>query len=215
MLNIAAEQLTKSLWDVASELNKTLRDLSKVEHFDSSDPASIGAALHGALPSVLNSAEVQKSGLSVRRCVKGPGNKIHAVIHLETCDRDAVIELHYAGPLGGTRKSRHQLASVDINDEPFFPNFGDVAPDSLLFFLSYSLNGTSTEIARLHLMYADGVDRSKVRLFELEEATSTTEELMPAAAIAGARLNVKTKALGEAHRNGREKHKRRDGTPST
>src|SRR3546814_379113 len=194
-----------------TEIERTLADLVKVEHFDTEDATAIGAAVHSALASAFNSVQADCKHFSCVRYDSGPSNKLIFSVPLSGTLRRVSAELHYCGPRGGTSKAKHQFAETDIEAEPELPSFHTEAPQDLLMFLSYSLTPARTKVDKLFLMFADGIDRKKIELHRPSVAETET----PAAAVAATgQRGTAVKAKGES-RDARQPTKRGDAAPST
>jgi len=164
ILTALRERLGAGIWQLAAELEKTLKGLHSVEHFDLTSPAAVGAAIHSAIPQAAMASKLEECGLKAVRVEEGPAYKIVGTIELGGLEREVNLELHYAGPKGGVRKPQHQF--VDIEDEaaPSLPGFEGLAPKQILMFLGYCLAKSRVSIDKLFLAYADKVDRQKVAI---------------------------------------------------
>lgn len=205
-----------NFWAVMAEVEKSLRDLVQVEHFDCEDATAIGAAVHSSLPSALHSIGLNEAQVSCVRYENGPSNKLIVAVPIEGVLRRVSVELHYCGPRGGTSKAKHQFAEHDVETEPELPNFHVEAPQDLLVFLSYSLTPTRTTVDKLFLMFADGIDRKKIQLHRL----SVSENKMPSVAVErtgprGTAVKARYRGKGEERDNVRAPTKRGDAAPST
>ncbi|WP_165792303.1 hypothetical protein [Thalassospira lohafexi] len=217
ILKALADQLENKLWHLAEQFKVTLRGLAQTEHFDLDDRAAVGNALHSSLPSAFAASELGSEGFKLIKDVVGPGNKIVAKVEIEGEERSVCLELHNAGPQGGTRKKKHQYASEDVAVEPRFQGFDVVAPKRLLLFLAYHLNGVRTAVESLHLVFSDGVDRRSIQLFKADESyvaqsAPVQPQKMPEV---GSALKIRERALGEANKHARKANKRRNAAPSS
>ncbi|WP_146030390.1 hypothetical protein [Thalassospira sp. GB04J01] len=216
-LRILAESLEVPLWSLVEQFKGTLRGLAQTEHFDLDDRAAVGNALHSALPSAFDASGLGLDGFNLIKDVVGPGNKIETKVQVGGQEHSVCLELHFAGPRGGTRKKTHQYASEDVTDEPRFDGFDVIAPQKVLLFLAYHLNGISTAVERLHLVFSDGVDRRSIQLFKPDEidvrkAAPIQPQILPEV---GAALRIREHALGEANTHARKANKRRNAAPSS
>lgn len=210
-----ADEFEDLIWAVFSELEKTLVGLIEVTHFNSSDPASVGNTLHGALEAAAIAAGVDENGLSVVWHREGPCFKLEGLVGKGATSRRFSAELHLSGPKGGTGKSKHQFASVGSEDQPELPGMETDAPEMLLIFLGYHLSASATKVSRLFAIYADGVDRKKVELIrpanvktggDVSRGADTGPDI-------GAKLSLKGRVSGEKETNGLENTKRSDAAP--
>jgi len=215
-LKVVRNSLEEPAWLLMAEMELLLKDLAKATHFDLTDPTAVGAALHGALPHAFLAADISRFGLSLEHCKNGPCYKITGEFLLDEAVRHLSIELHHAGPQGGTSKTRHQFASSDVEGAPQFPGFETEAPESLLFFLAYHLDGAGTAISRLFLTFADGVDRKKIRVHKADGFEERIDEV-PESGVGpeGAKLKIKEKAGGKAAEYVNQTTKRRDDSSSS
>ncbi len=156
--------LEQPLWSLIGRLEETLTGFITVPHLNHDDPAAVGSAIHSALPSAVNDAGLAAVGLTCVTYDNGPSHKLTGVIASGGEDREISLELHLAGPQGGTRKGQHQFASIEADDAPTFEGFEHVAPKQVLLFLAYHLAPTKARVERLFLAFADGVDKKKIEL---------------------------------------------------
>lgn len=198
------------------EVEKTLRDLIKVEHFDNEDATAIGAAIHSALPSACRSIQDASSILSCEQYIVGPSNKLVAKVPIQDTPRRVSVELHHSGPRGGTSKAKHQFAEQDIENEPGLPGLDIEAPADILLFLSYSLTPTRASVDRVYLMFADGIDRKKIALHRPADLQGARDTATPAdAGVRGTAVKVKAPAPGERDSHAWPSTKRGDAPSST
>ena len=168
------QELEQPLWSLIARLEETLTGLITVPHFDPNDPAAVGSAIHSALPSAVQEAGLAAMGLTCATYDNGPSNKLTGTIASGGEDREVSLELHFAGPQGGTRKNQHQFASIEAEDAPTFEGFEHVAPKQVLLFLAYHLAPTKARVERLFLAFADGVDKKKIELQRPAAATTSS-----------------------------------------
>ncbi|MBN9352691.1 MAG: hypothetical protein J0H04_01420 [Hyphomicrobium denitrificans] len=211
LANSIAEPVSKLL----TELEKLLAGLSTVQHFDLTDPSTLGSAIHSALPSAVVAAHLNDLGWDIKTAV-GPGNKLICKAQGDGARRDVVIEVHLAGPRGGVGKSRHQFATVAADGAPgYLPGFEIEAPASALMFLGLYPDAAFTRISAAYLMYADGVDRRCVKL-ELSRDVAAGErkdsETVGAKKVPGSKVKIKETAREK--RDAGSKNKRGDGSSS-
>lgn len=213
LLREVGRQLEPSLWRFIDHLDETLGNLVKVPHIDANDPAAIGSVVHSSIKSAIVDTGLAELGFEHSRDMVGPGNKIAGTIDIDGKRRKVSIELHYAGPNGGTRKSRHQSAASDA-EELEFPGFETLAPEDVLLFLAYSISAGRGRIAGAFLVYADGVDKKKFKLHR-PVTVSTAEPAgagVPVAAVStGTKIKIKKPKVGEAG-DVRSSRKRGDDT---
>lgn len=215
-LRVAADRYEEALWHLMEHLEHTLRDLATVSYFDANDPTAIGSALHSALPQAFKEAELSKWGLDVQLCKTGPCYKIIGRMTAGAEMHDISIELHYAGPQGGTSKTRHQFANADVDEAPWFPGFDLVAPETLLCFLAYYLDGAKVRVDKLFLIFADGIDRKRVQLYRpAASASKPIAAPVPLASPSGAKLKIKGKARGDSSEHVSKTDKRGDAASSS
>lgn len=189
------EKLEHELWAYGVQFERMLRDLVHVVHVDPQDPAAIGAVVHSALPSA--DLDVKGRILKCKHTDAGPSNKLVGIVDIGGIERHVSLEWHYAGPLGGTRKSKHQHAvDVDLEEASLFDIAGVPAPENVLMFVPYYLAPSRTTIERLYLGYADGVDKRRIQLHRPMVAAApipASELELPAAKIAVKGTLVKAK----------------------
>lgn len=183
LLDELRAKFTDGIWELGRELEKTLAGLHQVSHFDLMDPAAVGAAIHSALPSAALAASLERFGLGAETFDVGPAKKVEGRIDIGGIERHVSLELHYAGPQGGTRKGRHQHAHVEGEAAPAFPGFELDAPQKVLLFLAYHLAPSKVRIEKMYLSFADGVDRLKTQVPRPEPAILDTPEIAPVPAI--------------------------------
>jgi hypothetical protein len=206
-----AEPVSKLL----TELERLLVGLGAVQHFDLTDPSTLGSAIHSALPSAIVAAHLHDLGWDIKTAV-GPGNKLICKAPGDGALREAVIEVHLAGPRGGVSKSRHQFAAAAAEGTPgYLPGFEIEAPASALMFLGLYPDAAFTRISAAYLMYADGVDKRCVKL-ELPRGVATGEhkdsELVEAKKLPSSKVKIKETAPEK--RDAGSKNKRGDGSSS-
>ena len=210
------EYLEPELWTLVAEIEKTLRGLIKVEHFDCEDSTAVGAAVHSALPSACRLLPEGRSKLSCAQYEIGPSNKLTAKVQVQGTPRRVSIELHNSGPRGGTSKAKHQFAEPDIENEPGLPGLDIEAPADILLFLAYSLTPTKASVDRLHLMFADGIDRKKITLHRPADLQSEGDLAAPAdTGTRGTTVKVKAPDPGERDSHAWPPTKRGDAPSST
>ncbi len=212
-----ANEFEAPVWAVFSELEKTLRGLVEVAHFNSSDPASVGNTLHGALEDAVLAAEVEAKGLRAIFNRSGPCFKLEGAFEEGAKTVKFSAELHLAGPKGATGKRCHQYASTALENQPDLPGLEADAPQVMLLFLGYHLSASATSVSRLFAIYADGIDRKKVELVRptaagvdgRENGDADTEPDI------GAKVSIKGSVSGEKRTDGLEDAERRDASPSS
>lgn len=214
-LSALATSIAEPVAKLLTELEKLLAGLSTVQHFDITDPSTLGSAIHSALPSAIAAARLQDMGWDIKTAT-GPGNKLICKAQGDGALRDAVIEVHLAGPRGGVGKSRHQFAAAAAEGTPgYLPGFEIEAPASALMFLGLYPDPAFTRISAAYLMYADGVDRRCVKL-ELSRDVATSErkgtETVGAKKVPGSKLKIKE--IAREKRDAGSKNKRGDGSSS-
>ncbi len=180
MLECARDEFEIPLWRLVEQLERCLASLAAVPHFDSNDPTAVGAAIHSALPSALADSGLEEKGFALERYAQGPCYKLVSSVGATNPKRSASIELHFAGPQGGTSKSAHQFANQGDDKGQPLPGFELAAPKALLFFLAYHLTPTKTKVGELFLMFADSVDRQKIKLQRPEASHSAEPAARPA-----------------------------------
>lgn len=216
-LQEARSILEEPIWGLMSQLEKTLEGLARTPHFDLADPTAIGAALHSSLPQAAIKADLSSRGLEVASYKDGPCYKIAGKIVINGTERAMSLELHIAGPRGGTSKDCHQFALTGDATAPRFPGFEIAAPDSLLFFLAYHLDATGVAVRKLYLMFADGVDRDRVELHRPEAlaAPKTSTPVEPGSGPMGTKVALKKTVVGDTTEDGIETSKRGDAASSS
>lgn len=181
ILEVVGPQLEPPIWRLFNTIRDTLLGLSKVPHFDLADDSAVASAIHSAVPAALDEHTETKLPLIHRFCPKGPGNKIVAHIQIEGRSQEICMELHLAGPKGGTRKKDHQFAGIsDPEQRELWENVSEFdAPESLLCFVAYRLSETRTKIQDAWLVFADGNGREKIKLRNTESETFVAEGNSP------------------------------------
>lgn len=219
LLDELSEKFGEGIWRLASELEKTLRGLHKVDYFDLTSPAAVGAAIHSALPEAMLAGELEKLGLQTTRFETGPSFKVTGQTEVGGAARDLSFELHYAGARGGTWKGKHQFAKgAEDEFSPVLPGFEAVAPKQVLLFIAYCLAKSRVSIEKLYIAYADGIDRQKVLIprpasasVEAPSELPAIDTVAPAPAVRGTLVKIKKGRKGAEGNVGSE-DKRGDGS---
>lgn len=217
VLHAAGASMREPVWALMTQLELTLGGLSAAPHFDLGDPAAVASAIHAALPQAAIEAGLTAHGFCVRSCEVGPANKICGGVVIGGQKLELSLELHLADRRGRTRKNCHQFAGLGVEGAPYFPGFELDAPPSLLFFLAYQLGPTGTRIERVHLVFADGVDRKMIELHRefVDTAAAHTAPAEAAEAAVGSKIKVRQRAKGDGADDGREADQRGNAAPST
>lgn len=168
-----------ALWRLAREVSRTLSSLAQVPHFNADDDRAVGSAVHSTLGSAAAAARLEDAGLKVSFHKVGLAYKIDGLVPIGGVDRDINLEMHLAGPRGGTTKSHHQFCPDDAEAEqdPLFAD--EELPQTLLFFLAYHLSGARTRVERLFIVWADNRGTEKIELRQNESDTVETDDVKP------------------------------------
>lgn len=214
-LQAAREHLEVPVWGLLSQLEATLADLAKVRHVNLSDPRAIGSVLNSALSDAAVAAKISDHGLEVAYCENGQSNKLTGHLTIEGKKYSVSLELHLAGPRGGTSKKAHQFAAYDIEGEPTFPGFEIEAPSDLLFFVACHLSGTGASISSAFIKFADKIDQRKIEIHrDIPPMTAGIAETGPVDGPSGTKMTLK-KPKGEESGNGSKTDKRGDAASSS
>ncbi len=173
------DQLEGPLWALGREITKTLEALTKVPHFDAGDDRAIGSTVHSTLASAAAAAGIGNVGLQVVMHNVGPAYKISGQIEFDGKQRHINIEVHLAGPKGGTGKAAHQFSIDDAEEVSLFSE--EEAPDTLLFFMGYHLSGARTAVDRLFIVWADNRGTEKIELRQNESGAAGADNVKPVA----------------------------------
>lgn len=215
LLQELREQLQVPIWGIATELEKALRDLSRVSHVNMADQRMIGSLLNNALSSAAETADLSRYGVEVAPVASGQSNKLFVNVECDGNLQRASLEVHLCGPRGGTSKQEHQFArcSVDIEREPHLPGFVIEAPTSILLFVSCHVIGTTIEA--VFLKFADGEDRAQLQLHRPVPVVDIVPGVGAAVGEpAGAKLKIK-RAKRDQTENGGTIDKRKDAASSS
>lgn len=170
VLEAIRDQYEDLFWRFAREMSKTLGGLALTPHFDANDDRAVGSAVHSTLPLAAAAAGMAAAGFEVALHNVGPAYKITGSVLVEGVARDINLEVHLAGPKGGTSKSGHQFSADDSEELPLFED--EELPETMLFFMGYHLTGARTAVERLFIVWADNRGTEKIELRQNESGAA-------------------------------------------
>lgn len=216
ILRLVRDRYEIPIWSLLRELEGVLREYAQVKHVNITDQRAVGSTLNCALMDAAVSAKLADYGLAIVYCQNGRSNKISGRLQVGGHEYTVSMELHLAGPKGGTSKSAHQFAGSDIDLVWTLPGIETTAPDELLFFVACHLDITGVSVSRTYLKYADGVDQRSVQLQRPLEGTAAPDvgSVKHVEGPAGTRLVMK-QTKGEQNENGITTDQRRDAASSS
>ena len=197
ILQTARDQLEEPIFKLFDILENTMESFANVPHVDTECRRSMGSVLNAALPSAAKESGLENKDIQIKYCSKGRCNKISGHLITEGKKIPINMEIHLCGARGGTMKKKHQFAfskpeTCDVDREPSLFDIDMDAPNDLLFFIAYYLNGTNTSVSRVYLKFADGVDQRMVEMHRpVEEKTKVSSEDGPDQGPHGTMLKIK------------------------